>query len=307
MPAFSVKKPLTVFVAVLAIIVLGVVAYIKMTPDLLPNMDFPYAIIVTAYPGASPESVEQEVTGPVEQSMATLEHIKEVTSTSSNSVSMVVLEFEEGVNMDTVAVDIQQKLSALSGQWSDTVATPYVMKINPSMLPVMVTAISYDGKDVHQVSDFVDETLAQKLTGVTGVASVDINGTVDRQLHVILDPEKLDCSFTAFCYIKMKQHTYENADRLMKAVQTMDEVGECYNISGDYDFLLKVYVSSMKEYQQFVFEQRSLVDLSQDYGSRSYSNEQQQPHLHCFLNDAVLPLREDNMSSMLHQLFLHLV
>ncbi|MBQ9399532.1 MAG: Lrp/AsnC family transcriptional regulator [Bacteroidales bacterium] len=68
----------------------------------------------------------------------------------------------------------------------------------------------------------------------------------------ILDPEKLDCSFTAFCYIKMKQHTYENADRLMKAVQTMDEVGECYNISGDYDFLLKVYVSSMKEYQQFV-------------------------------------------------------
>ena len=192
MPAFSVKKPLTVFVAVLAIIVLGVVAYIKMTPDLLPNMDFPYAIIVTAYPGASPESVEQEVTGPVEQSMATLEHIKEVTSTSSNSVSMVVLEFEEGVNMDTVAVDIQQKITALSGQWSDTVATPYVMKINPSMLPVMVTAISYDGKDVHQVSDFVDETLAQKLTGVTGVASVDINGTVDRQLHVILDPEKLD-------------------------------------------------------------------------------------------------------------------
>ena len=192
MPAFSVKKPLTVFVAVLAIIVLGVVAYLKMTPDLLPNMDFPYAIIVTAYPGASPESVEQEVTGPVEQSMATLEHIKEVTSTSSNSVSMVVLEFEEGVNMDTIAVDIQQKITALSGQWSDTVATPYVMKINPSMLPVMVTAISYDGKDVHQVSDFVDETLSQKLTGVTGVASVDISGTVDRQLHVILDPEKLD-------------------------------------------------------------------------------------------------------------------
>lgn len=210
MPAFSVKKPLTVFVAVLAIIVLGVVAYIKMTPDLLPNMDFPYAIIVTAYPGASPESVEQEVTGPVEQSMATLEHIKEVTSTSSNSVSMVVLEFEEGVNMDTVAVDMQQKLTALSGQWSDTVATPYVMKINPSMLPVMVTAISYDGKDVHQVSDFVDETLAQKLTGVTGVASVDINGTVDRQLHVILDPEKLD---------SVSQTVYDAAVKKLDAAQ----------------------------------------------------------------------------------------
>ena len=68
----------------------------------------------------------------------------------------------------------------------------------------------------------------------------------------VLDTEKLNCSFIAFCYIKMKQHTYDNARRLMDAVQSMEEVGECYNISGDYDFLLKVYVSSMKEYQQFV-------------------------------------------------------
>ena len=68
----------------------------------------------------------------------------------------------------------------------------------------------------------------------------------------VLDAEKLNCSFMAFCYIKMKQHTFDNAQRLMDAVQSMEEVGECYNISGDYDFLLKVYVSSMKEYQQFV-------------------------------------------------------
>ena len=73
-----------------------------------------------------------------------------------------------------------------------------------------------------------------------------------KQVIAVLDAEKLNCSFIAFCYIKMKQHTYENAQRLMDAVQSMDEVGECYNISGDYDFLLKVYVSSMKEYQQFV-------------------------------------------------------
>ena len=73
-----------------------------------------------------------------------------------------------------------------------------------------------------------------------------------RGYRAILDAEKLDCSFIAFCYIKMKQHTFENAKRLMEAVQTMEEVGECYNISGDYEFLLKVYVSSMKEYQEFV-------------------------------------------------------
>ena len=124
MAGFSVKKPLTVFVAVLGIIVLGVVAYLKMTPDLLPNMDFPYVIIVTSDPGASPESVEQAITKPMEQSMSTLDKIKDVTSTSQNSVSMVLLEFEDGVNMDTVSVDIQQKISVLQGSWEDTVSAP---------------------------------------------------------------------------------------------------------------------------------------------------------------------------------------
>ena len=124
MAGFSVKKPLTIFVTVLGIIVLGVVAYLKMTPDLLPNMDFPYVIIVTSDPGASPESIEQSITRPVEQAMATLDKIKTVTSTSQDSVSMVTLEFEDGANMDTISVDIQQKISVLQGSWDDTVSAP---------------------------------------------------------------------------------------------------------------------------------------------------------------------------------------
>lgn len=192
MPKFSVKKPLTVFVAVLAIVVLGVVAYLKMTPDLMPNMDFPYVILVTTDPGASPETVEADITKPLEQSMATLDRIKNVTSSSMDSVSMVVLEFEDGVNMDTVSVDIQQKINQLKGSWGDTVGDPYVLKMNPSMLPVQVAALSYDGKDITQLSDFVNDTLSPKLEGITGVASVTVSGTVERQLHVILSQKKLD-------------------------------------------------------------------------------------------------------------------
>ena len=192
MPKFSVKKPLTVFVAVLAILVLGVVAYLKMTPDLMPNMDFPYVILVTTDPGASPETVEADITKPLEQSMATLDRIKNVTSSSMDSVSMVVLEFEDGVNMDTVSVDIQQKINQLKGSWGDTVGDPYVLKMNPSMLPVQVAALSYDGKDITQLSDFVNDTLSPKLEGITGVASVTVSGTVERQLHVILSQKKLD-------------------------------------------------------------------------------------------------------------------
>lgn len=192
MPKFSVKKPLTVFVAVLAIVVLGVVAYLKMTPDLMPNMDFPYVILVTTDPGASPETVEADITKLLEQSMATLDRIKNVTSSSMDSVSMVVLEFEDGVNMDTVSVDIQQKINQLKGSWSDTVGDPYVLKMNPSMLPVQVAALSYDGKDITELSDFVTDTLSPKLEGITGVASVTVSGTVQHQLHVILSQKKLD-------------------------------------------------------------------------------------------------------------------
>ena len=192
MAGFSVKNPLTVFVAVLGIIVLGVVAYLKMTPDLLPNMDFPYVIIVTSDPGASPESVEQAITKPMEQSMSTLDKIKNVTSTSQNSVSMVLLEFEDGVNMDTVSVDIQQKISVLQGSWEDTVSAPYVLKINPSMLPVMVAAVSREDMDVYELSDFVTDELSGKLEGVSGVASISVSGAVTREAHVILDEKKLD-------------------------------------------------------------------------------------------------------------------
>lgn len=92
-------------------------------------------LIMTTYPGASPEKVEQEITKPMEQAMSTLDHIQEVTSVSSENVGMVILEFTEGVNMDTVGVDIQQEISQLSADWSDTVGTPYVLKINPPCFP----------------------------------------------------------------------------------------------------------------------------------------------------------------------------
>lgn len=192
MPKFSVKKPLTVFVAVIAVLVLGVIAYLKMTPDLLPNMNFPYVIVVTTYPGASPEKVEEEVSKPMEQSMSTLEHIKQVSSTSSENVSTVILEFEEAVNMDTIGVDIQQQIVTLSAGWDDMVGTPYVMKINPSMLPVEVAALSVEGLDTIALTDFLNDTLMNELEGIPGVARITSTGMIQQQLHVVLDQSKID-------------------------------------------------------------------------------------------------------------------
>ena len=192
MSEFSIKKPFTVLVAVIAILVLGVVSYTKMTPDLLPNMDFPYVIIVTVYPGANPEQVEQEITRPMEQSMATLEHIKEITSVSSENSSMVMLEFEDSVNMDTIGVDIQQNINSLSAVWDEMIQTPYVLKINPSMLPVEVAVVSMQGKTNLELTEFLDETLLNELEGIPGVARISTTGAISQQIHVVLDQKKLD-------------------------------------------------------------------------------------------------------------------
>ena len=124
--------------------------------------------------------------------MSTLEHIKEVSSTSSENVSMVMLEFEEAVNMDTIGVDIQQQIVTLSGSWDDMVATPYVLKINPSMLPVQVAALSMEGKDTIQLTEFLNDTLLNKLEGIPGVARITATGMIQQELHVILDQELID-------------------------------------------------------------------------------------------------------------------
>ena len=187
MSKFSVKKPLTIFVIVLAVLVLGVVSYTKMTPDLLPNMDFPYVVIVTTYPGASPEEVEAEVSKPLEEAMAGLENIKEITSSSSENYSVLFLEFTEDTNLDTMGVDIQQSITALSASWDEMVGSPYVLKINPSMLPVMVAAVSKNGMDTAELTNFLNDGMLNKLEGIEGVARVSTSGEVKQEVHVVLE------------------------------------------------------------------------------------------------------------------------
>ena len=191
LPKFSVRKPLTVFVAVVLVIVLGIVSYLNMTPSLFPNLEFPYIIIITTYIGASPEEVEATVTRPLEQTMATLDDIKEITSSSSENYSMVTIEFEDIVNMDTVTVDLNSKLTQLTGSWDEKVGSPYIMKINPNMLPVAIVAVSKADSTIFELSDFTKDVLQNKLEGINGVASVSVGGIVEQSVQVVLSEDKI--------------------------------------------------------------------------------------------------------------------
>ena len=188
---FSVKKPYTVVVGIVLILILGIVSFQNMTADLLPNMNLPYAAVMTTYPGASPEEVEASVTRPIEQSMATVSSIQQVQSVSQENVSMVILEFGQEADMDSVTLEMREKLDQIKGYWPEEVANPVVVKMNPTMLPIMVSAVSAEGENSADASRTITEKVLPELESIEGVASVTTSGTVEEKIEVVLQPERI--------------------------------------------------------------------------------------------------------------------
>ena len=189
---FSVKKPYTVIVGVILIIVLGVISFMNMTTDLLPSMNFPYVIVYTTYIGATPEQIEDEVTRPMESAFATLTDVKNITSQSSDNLSLLVLEFNETADMNTAMIEINSEITTLSAGWSDSVSAPAIMKINPDMLPVSIVSVAREGMDIYELSEYVEETLVQEYEAINGVASVSASGLIHQEVDVTIEQDRID-------------------------------------------------------------------------------------------------------------------
>ena len=188
---FSVRKPYTVLVAVVLVIVLGVLSFSNMSTDLMPDMEFPYAIVMTTYPGASPEEIETAVTKPVEQAMASITNMKQVSSVSNSNMSVVILEFNENTDMNSATIDMRESLDTVSAQWDDSIGNPTIMKINPDMMPIMVAALDYDNMDSVGVTEKAENDIIPELESVEGVASVNASGEVDKKIEVIVQEDKI--------------------------------------------------------------------------------------------------------------------
>ena len=189
---FSVKKPYTVLVAVVLVIVLGVVSMMKMSTDLLPSISLPYVIVMTTYPGASPETVEMTVTQPVEGSMATVSNIESISSVSSENYSMVILEFAQSADMNAVSLEIRENLDQIKSYWSDDIGNPIIMKLNPDMLPVMIAAVGGEGMTNAEVTDITQNTVIPDLESIEGVASASATGLIEESVNVIIRQDKID-------------------------------------------------------------------------------------------------------------------
>lgn len=217
----SVKKPYTVIVGVILVIVLGAVSLTKMTTDLLPDMSLPYALVITTDMGASPEKVESDVTAPVEASMATTSSIKNVSSASYDNYSMVILEYEQNANMDSVIIEIQQKLDQLEGSFPDGAGKPMIMQIDPDMMPVMVASADVEGMTQSEISDYVENELSPVLESIAGVASVSTTGTVEENIHVTLDQDKID-ALNQKIQSKIEEQFTEPQEQLDQAAEQVE-------------------------------------------------------------------------------------
>ena len=215
MPKFSVKKPFTVLVAVILVVVLGFVSLAGMQTDLLPNMNLPYLLVVTTYPGASPEQVESDVTQPLENSLSTLNGVKNVTSQSNENYSLVILEYQDDTDMDSAMVKASTAVNQLSDSLPDMASTPTLMEMSPDMMATQYIAVDYDGMDIYELSDYVEDSVIPQLERVDGVASVSTTGLVKKSVEITLDQEKID-EVNDKLLVKV-------SDRLAEAKKQLDE------------------------------------------------------------------------------------
>lgn len=216
MTKYCVKKPFTIFVAVIAVMVIGVVSLMRMKTDLLPDMSLPYLMIITTDPGASPEKVESEVTSPMEQALGTVTGVENITSVSAENYSMITLEFVENTNMDSAMVKVTAQLNQLN--LPETCGTPNMLEISMDMMATMYATISYEGKDIYEISDFTEEIIKPYFERQDGVASVSAVGSVEKTVEVRLNASKID---------KINDKILEETnEKLAEAKEQIDEASQ---------------------------------------------------------------------------------
>ncbi len=188
----SVDKIITVLMVVVAVIVFGVVSFNRLTTDLFPDVNIPYAVVVTTYPGATPDEVEQNVSIPLENVFQTTTNIREVTTQSQENYSMVLLEFAPDADMDTALVEMRENLNFILDDLPDEAGNPAILRLNPEMLPIMSFSVSYEGKDLEELTEWTENTLSPRLERIPGVANLSISGAFESEIRVTLDQEAID-------------------------------------------------------------------------------------------------------------------
>jgi HAE1 family hydrophobic/amphiphilic exporter-1 len=187
----SVKRPVTTILIFVAVVIIGLFSLQKLPIDLYPDIETNTIMIMTSYSGASAEDIEQNVTRPLENTLNSVEHLKHITSNSKENISIVTLEFEYGYDIDVLTNDVRDKLNMVSSMLPDDANTPILFKFSSDMIPIVL--LSAQAKEsVPGLYKILDENVANSLARVDGVGSVSIAGAPKREVHIYVDPLKLE-------------------------------------------------------------------------------------------------------------------
>lgn len=186
----SVKRPVTMIMVLVAVILLGAVSMFKMPQALMPDMEYPYAIAMVTYAGAGPEEVEQMVTEKMEGALASVEGVQDIMSVSSENVAMVMVEFDMGTDLNFATLDMREKLSMAQMQMPDDASSPTIMKLNMNSMPVMQLFVSSD-MELSELGSFVEDNISSRFERISGVAQVNVMGSTEKEIQIKFDQDKL--------------------------------------------------------------------------------------------------------------------
>ncbi len=207
---------------VVIMIVLGVVSIIRMQLDLLPQISLPYVLVITTYPGESPESVEDTISKPLEQALGTISGVKNVYSISYENYGIVELEFASGTDLDSVMVKIYTQIDTVRASWPDEVGIPQIMELSTDMIANQYLAVSYDGMDITELTKFTRDSITPSFERIDGVASVSESGFIEKTLQIQLDKDKVEA-------LNDKIYEYaegELADALADIMENKDDLDD---------------------------------------------------------------------------------
>ncbi|MGD9160113.1 MAG: efflux RND transporter permease subunit [Desulfobacteraceae bacterium] len=186
----SIRRPVAMGCLIIALTILGFNAARKIGLELMPKADMPYVTITTVYPGASPSEIESDIAKPIEDQMVTLDGLKHVTSTCMENVAQTMLEFTLDVDVDIAATDVREKLDLIRADFPEDAEDPKILKYDINATPIIQMALTGD-LPVDELYDYADNTLRDRITVISGVADVTLVGGAEREVHVILDRDKL--------------------------------------------------------------------------------------------------------------------
>lgn len=277
LPGYSVRNRVTMTMLYTVVIAFGIFSFFRLQLDLYPDMEIPYIMVLTTYVGASPADVETLIARPIEETVVSVTGVKNVTSTSKENVGIVALEFDWGYDMDQAEIDTRNKLDLVRGELPDEADEPIVIAMDPSMQPIVLFNIVGD-VPMSELRQIAEDRIKAKLERVEGISSVEIGGGEERQIHVKLDPQKLEAyniSPTAIVQMVAAENQqsvggYIEASGMDLSIQSagkfqnVDEMGEILlgmgqNESGN---LIPIRLKDVAEVEDTVEESRRFVETN---------------------------------------------